>query len=108
MREDGANLVGPTWGNEIWFSCHFGPALYMYDTLSSFPELLADGRPHLVKAGSAVRNVVYGDKKLTYTGAAPGQDVLLIGSRPLKVVVSSRFSRETERWRARASGWWIL
>lgn len=37
MRDDGANLVGPTWGNEIWFSCHFGPALYMYDTLSRFP-----------------------------------------------------------------------
>ena len=40
MRDDGANLVGPTWGNEIWFSCHFGPALYMHDTLSRFPELL--------------------------------------------------------------------
>jgi hypothetical protein len=34
MRDDGANLVGPSWGNEIWFSCHFGPALYMYDTLT--------------------------------------------------------------------------
>ena len=43
MRDDGANLVGPTWGDEIWFSCHFGPALYMYDTLARYPELLADG-----------------------------------------------------------------
>ncbi|MCY3018350.1 MAG: hypothetical protein NTW87_04870 [Planctomycetota bacterium] len=97
MREDGANRVGPTWGNEIWFSCHFGPALYMYDTLSRFPELLADTRPHLVKAGSAVRNVVNGDKKLMYTGAAAGQDVLLIGSRPLKVVVSGQ-ELEASEW----------
>ena len=33
MRDDGANLVGPTWGDEIWFSCHFGTALYLYETL---------------------------------------------------------------------------
>ncbi len=90
MREDGANLVGPNWGNEIWFSCHFGPALYMYDTLSRFPELLADGGGHLVKAGSDVRNVVYGERKLTYTGVAPAQDVMLVPSRPLKVVVSGQ------------------
>ena len=40
MRNDNANLVGPDWGDEIWFSCHFGPALYLSDTLSRFPELL--------------------------------------------------------------------
>ena len=40
MRQDGANLVGPAWGDEIWFSCHFGTALYLHDTLSHFPELL--------------------------------------------------------------------
>ena len=51
MRDDGANLVGPTWGDEIWFSCHFGPALYMYDTLSRFPELLADDRPRPAQSG---------------------------------------------------------
>jgi len=42
MRDDGANLVGPTWGDEIWFSCHFGSALYLYDTLRHFPELLPE------------------------------------------------------------------
>lgn len=41
LREDGANRVGPTWPNEIWFSCHFGPLLYMYDTLTRYKELLA-------------------------------------------------------------------
>jgi hypothetical protein len=51
MRDDGANLVGPNWGDEIWFSCHFGPALYMYDTLSRFPELLADERPSPAQSG---------------------------------------------------------
>jgi hypothetical protein len=90
MRDDGANLVGPTWSNEIWFSCHFGPALYMYDALTRFPDLLADGRPHLVKAGSAVRNIVYRDKKIQYTGVTPGQDVLLIPSKPLKIIVSGQ------------------
>lgn len=40
MRDDGANLVGPTWGDEIWFSCHFGTALYVQDALSRFPALL--------------------------------------------------------------------
>ena len=40
MRDDGANLVGPTWSNEIWFSCHLGPALYMYDTLTRYKETL--------------------------------------------------------------------
>ena len=40
MRDDGSNLVGPTWGDEIWFSCHFGPALYLHDALSRFPGLL--------------------------------------------------------------------
>jgi hypothetical protein len=40
MRDDGANRVGPTWGDEIWFSCHFGPALYLYDTLARYPDLL--------------------------------------------------------------------
>jgi hypothetical protein len=43
-----------------------------------------------VKAGSAVRNVVYGDKKLTYTGVAAGQDVLLLPSKPLKIAVSGQ------------------
>jgi hypothetical protein len=51
MRDDGANLVGPTWGDEIWFSCHFGPALYMYDTLSRFPEFLGDERPRPAQSG---------------------------------------------------------
>jgi hypothetical protein len=37
MRDDEANRVGPTWGDEIWFSCHFGPALYLYDVRSRFP-----------------------------------------------------------------------
>ncbi len=40
MRDDNANLVGPDWGDEIWFSCHFGPALYLQETLSRYPELL--------------------------------------------------------------------
>jgi len=40
MRDDGANRVGPTWGDEIWFSCHFGPALYLYDVVSRYPALL--------------------------------------------------------------------
>lgn len=40
MRDDNANLVGPAWGEEIWFSCHFGPALYLQETLSRYPELL--------------------------------------------------------------------
>jgi len=44
LRADGANRVGPTWGDEIWFSCHFGPALYLYDALSHYPELLAGDR----------------------------------------------------------------
>ena len=90
MRDDGANPVGPTWGSEIWFSCHFGPALYMYDALTRFPELLADGRPHLVQAGSAVRNVDYGDNAVKYTAARRGPDVLLIPSKPLYVKVSGQ------------------
>ena len=51
MGDDGANLVGPNWGNEIWFSCHLGPALYMYDTLSRFPEFLGDERPRPAQSG---------------------------------------------------------
>jgi hypothetical protein len=90
MRDDKANLVGPTWKNEIWFSCHFGAALYMHETLTRFPELLADGRPHLIQAGSAVLDVVYGDKKLTYSGVTAGRDVLLLPSKPLKVIVAGQ------------------
>ena len=45
MRDDGANRVGPSWSPEIWFSCHFGPALYLYETLNRFPGLLQNDRP---------------------------------------------------------------
>ena len=38
MRDDNAILVGPTWPNGIWFSCHLGAVLYMYDALSRYPE----------------------------------------------------------------------
>lgn len=42
LRADNANLVGPTWSNEIWFSCHLGPVLYVYDVLSRYPGLIDD------------------------------------------------------------------
>jgi hypothetical protein len=41
MRADHAILVGPTWKNEIWFSCHLGAVLYAYETLIRYPELLS-------------------------------------------------------------------
>lgn len=97
MRDDGANRVGPGWSDEIWFSGHFSPALFMYDTLRRFPELLADNRPHLVKPGSAVRSIAYRDRGLTYIGVSPGQDILLLPSRPVKVLVSGQ--------EAKASAW---
>lgn len=36
MRPDNAIVVGPVWKNEIWFSCHLGAVLYMYDTLNRY------------------------------------------------------------------------
>jgi len=34
MRNDGANLTGPTWGDQIWFSGHFCPAVWIPYVLS--------------------------------------------------------------------------
>ena len=38
MRPGSAIVVGPTWKDEIWFSCHLGAALYLYDTLGRYPD----------------------------------------------------------------------
>ena len=38
MRPGNAIVVGPTWKDEIWFSCHLGTVLYMYDTLGRYPD----------------------------------------------------------------------
>lgn len=89
MREDGANIVGPEWMNpgEIWFACHFNES-YMFDALSRFPNLLDDGKPHLVRAGSAVRDIVYRPHALAYKTLAPAEDVLLLPAKPIRVAVS--------------------
>lgn len=95
MRDDGSSRVGPNWSDETWFSCHFGPSLLMFDTLSRFPESLADGKPHLVKAGSAVRDITYRTGSLTYKGGAPAEDVLLLPSRPVKVLLSGKQMKDS-------------
>lgn len=99
MREDGISLTGPggnkdrdkdKWRTEIWFSCHFAPALYMYETLNRFPDLLADKKPHLVRAGSAIREIAYRDNRLTYTGISAGKDILLLPSKPVAITVDKQ------------------
>ena len=38
MRPDNAIIVGPTWKDEIWFSCHLGAVLYMQEVMNRYPE----------------------------------------------------------------------
>jgi len=84
MREDSVNMVGPNWmhGDQVWFSCHLGTALLVYEALCRFPEKLSDGKPHLVAAGGAVRDVQYAAGSLRYTALAAGRDTLLLPAKP--------------------------
>ncbi len=71
MRDDNANLVGPDWGDEIWFSCHFGPALYLQETLSRYPELLLPPSPISPPSGSATGSVSGLHRESNFLGHGP-------------------------------------
>ena len=91
LQPDNRIPVGRDWKEkELWYSCHFGPVLFVMELLGHFPECAPDGESHLLQASGAVQAIHYEPSKIVYSVGAPSRDVLRLAFIPSEIVVNGK------------------
>ena len=91
LQPDNRIPVGRDWKEkELWYSCHFGPVLFLMELLGHFPECAPDGESHLLHASGAVQAIHYEPSKIVYSVDAPSRDVLRLAFIPSEIVVNGK------------------
>jgi hypothetical protein len=91
LQPDNRIPVGRDWKEkELWYSCHFGPVLFLMELLGHFPECAPDGESHLLHASGAVQAIYYEPNRIVYSTDTPSQDVLRLAFIPSEIVVNGK------------------